>query len=60
MKAESEAAEALNNFFSNKVKNLNISKYSKADSAVENWTEKTRKATLKYKDHPSLLAIHPV
>ena len=60
MKAESEAAEALNNFFSNKVKNLNISRYSKPDSTVENWTEKTLKATLKYKDHPSLLAIHPV
>ena len=60
LKAESEAAEALNNFFSNKVKNLNISRYSKPDSTVENWTEKTLKTTLKYKDHPCLLAIHPV
>ena len=60
MKAETEAAEALYNFFSNTVKNLNISRYSKPDSITENWTEKTLKATLKYNDHPSLLAIHPV
>ena len=60
MKADTEAAEALYNFFSNTVKNLNISSYSKPDSTAENWPEKTLKATLKDKDYPSLLAIHPV
>ena len=51
-KSESETAESLNNFFSNIVKNRNISRYSEFDPV----TESTLKVLLKYKDHPSILA----
>ena len=54
---KSETAETLNNFFSNLVKNLTISRYSQLDSVAENITEPTLRAILRYKDHPSILAI---
>ena len=54
LKTESETAESLNSFFSNIVKNLNISRYSEFDPVTENTT---LKAIFKYKDHPSTLAI---
>ena len=57
LKTEAETAEALNDFFSNIVQNSNISRYSELDSVAENITEPTRRAILKYKDHPSILAI---
>ena len=50
---ESETAENLNSFFSNIVKNLNISRYSEFDPV----TDPILKAIFKYKDHPSILAI---
>ena len=46
-----------NDFFSNTVKNLNISRYSEHDSVTENLTEPTLRAILKYKNHASILAI---
>ena len=57
LKTESETAESLNSFFSNIVKNLNISRYSEFDPATENIADPTLKAIFKYKDHPSILAI---
>ena len=54
---ESETAETLNNFFSNIVKNLNISKFNLNNSVTENSKDPVFKATLKYKNHPSILAI---
>ena len=57
LKTESETAESLNSFFSNIVKNLNISRYSEFDSVTENIADPTLKAIFKYKDHPSILAI---
>ena len=54
---DSEIAETLNDFFSNTVKNFNISRYFENDSVAENITEATLRAILKYKDHPSILAI---
>ena len=54
---ESETTETLNIFFSNIVKNLNISRYSELDSVTENRVHPTLKAIFKYKDHPSILAI---
>ena len=53
LKTESETAETLNSFFTNIVKNLNISRYSEFDSVTENIFDPT---TFKYKDHPSILA----
>ena len=58
LKTESETAESLNSFFSNIVKNLNISRYSEFDHVTENIADPTLKAIFKYKDHPSILAIH--
>ena len=54
---ESETTETLNIFFSNIVKNLNISRYSELDSVTENRVQPTLKAIFKYKDHPSILAM---
>ena len=57
MKTESETGETLNDFFSNIIKNLNISRFSELDSVAENITESTLRAILRYKDHPSILTI---
>ena len=57
LKTESETAESLISFFSNIVKNLNISRYREFDPVTENITDPTLKAIFKYKDHPSILAI---
>ena len=52
-----EVAEELNNFFANAVKNLNISNYENCDSLAENINDPTLKATAKWTNHPSILAI---
>ena len=57
LKTKSETVETLNSFFSNIVKNLNISRHSEFDSVTESITDATFKAIFKYKDHPSILAI---
>ena len=57
LKTESETAESLNSFFSNVVKNLNISRYSEFDPVTENTADPTLTAIFKYKDHPSILGI---
>ena len=57
LKTESETAESLNSFFSNIVKNLNISRYSEFDPVTENIADPTLKAIFKFKYHPSILAI---
>ena len=57
MKTEKETAEVFYNFFGNIVKNLNISQYSGFDAIIENVKDPTLKAILKYKKHPSILAI---
>ena len=57
LKTDSETAESLNSFFSNIVKNLNISRYSEFDTVTENIADPTLKAIFKYKEHPSILAI---
>ena len=55
--SESETAETLNNFFSNIVKKLNISKINSNNSVTENIKDPVFKAILKYKSHPSILVI---
>ena len=57
LKTESQTAETLNNFFSNMVKNLDISRYSEIDSVTKHIADLTLKGIFKYKDHPSVLAI---
>ena len=54
LKTEPERAETLNCFFSNIVKNLNISRYNEFDSVTKNIADPTLKAILKYKDHRSM------
>ena len=51
---DKEIAKVLNDFFSNIIKTLNIPKKDHTDSIVEN---PTLKAILKYRKHPSILAI---
>ena len=60
LKSESETAETLNSFFSNIVKNLNISRYSEFDSVTENIADPTLKGIFKYKGYPSLLEIQTI
>ena len=55
--SESETTETLNNFFSNIVKKLDIPKYNSNSSVTENIKDPVFKAILKYKNHPSILAI---
>ena len=50
-----ETNEVLNNFFSNIVQNLDISRYSNDEPLISNTNDATLKATLKYRNHPSLL-----
>ena len=57
VKTELETAEVLNKFFSNIVNNLEISKYSKYESFIDNIEDQTLRVILKYKNHPSIIAI---
>ena len=56
-KTDPETAEVLNNFFSNIVQNLGISKNSNNKPLVSNTNDATLKAILKYRNHPSIIAI---
>ena len=55
--SESEKAEALNNFFPNIVKKLEIPKFDSNDSVTENINDPVFKAILKYKNHPSIFGM---
>ena len=50
-------AELLNIFFSNAVKNLKIPRFSNTNPLAERLNNPTLKAILKYKNHPSIVAI---
>ena len=52
-----EVAEELKNFFANAVKNLNILNYEHCDSLAESIDDPTLKAIVKWRNHPSILAI---
>jgi len=56
IKSDSET-EVLNNFFSNIVQNLNIVRYTSDEPFVENISDPTLKAILKYRKHPGVIAI---
>ena len=57
IKSDSKTAETLNNFFSNIVQNLNIARYTSEEPFIENIQDPTLKAILKYRNHPSIIAI---
>ena len=57
VKTELETAESLNNFFGNVFKSLMISKYSEYDPSIDRVENRTIRAILKYRNHPSILAI---
>ena len=50
-------AEILNSFFSNAVKNLKIPEFKDINPLAENIPHPVFKAILKYKNHPSIIAI---
>ena len=57
VKIDLETAEVLNNFLSNIVQNVDISRYSNGEPLVSNTNDATLKAILKYRNHPSIIAI---
>ena len=57
VKTDLETAEVFNNFFSNIVQNLDISRYSNDETLVINTNDATLKAILKYRNHTSIIAI---
>ena len=57
IKNDLKTAEVLNNFFSNIVQKLNIARYTSEESFVDNISDPTLKAILKYRNHPSIIAI---
>ena len=54
---DEQNAELLNLFFSNAVKSLKILRFSNTNPLAERLSDPTHKAILKYKNHPSILAI---
>ena len=54
---DKQNAELLNIFFSNAVRNLKISRFSNTNPLAERLSDPTLKAILKYKNHPSIVAI---
>ena len=57
MNTEKGRVGVFNMFFANIIKNLNISQYSDFDPIAEKVRDSTLKTILKYKEHPSILAI---
>ena len=56
-KTELETAETLNNLFGNVIKSLMIPKYNEYDPSTDRVKNHTIRAILKYRNHPSILAI---
>ena len=57
---DNNTAEVLNTFFPNIVSNLKIEGYSSCDPLVNNIRDPVFKYTVKYRNHPSILAIGEV
>ena len=57
IKTEKGIAEVLNAFFSNIVQNLDIQQYNVDDPICENINEPLVKAIVRYRNHPSIVAI---
>ena len=54
---DGENAEILNTFFSNAIKNLKIPEYQETDPFANNISHPMLQAILKYRNHPSIVAI---
>ena len=54
---DKEIAKVLSDFFSNIIKTLNIPQKNYTDLIIENARDSILKAILKYRKHPSILAI---
>ena len=57
LKTDLETAEVFNEFFSNIVQNLNILSFENDEPIVNNISDLTLKAILKYRKHPGVIAI---
>ena len=57
IKTEKRTAKVLNTFFSNIVQNLGIQQYNVDDPICENINDPLLKATVRYRNHPSIVAI---
>ena len=58
--SDNEIADVLNNFYSNIVSNLNLPEYTISNPYYNKIRYPVSKATLKYKDHPSIKAVERV
>ena len=57
MKKDLETAKVLSNFFCNILQNLDISRFLNDKPLASNTNDATLKAILKYRKHPSIIAI---
>ena len=57
---DDNTVEILSNFFSNIVSNLKIEGYSNCDPLANNIKDPVLKCIVKYRNHPSILAIAEV
>ena len=57
IKTEKGTAEVVNAFFSNIVQNLDIQQYTADDPICENINNPLLKAIVRYRNHPSIVAI---
>ena len=57
IKTNQTNANMLNNFFSNIVKNPEIPQYNQVDTICQNIKDPVIKAVIKYRNHPSIIAI---
>ena len=57
IRSDKETAKVLNEFFANVVTNLNIPQFNQIDRTSENIRDPVIKAIVKYRAHPSVIAI---
>ena len=57
IRSDNETAKVLNEFFANIVTNLNIPQFNQIDRTSENISDPVIKAIVKYRAHPSIIAI---
>ena len=57
IKTEERTAKVLNAFFLNIVQNLDIQQYNVDDSICENINDSLLKASVRYRNHPNIVAI---
>ena len=57
IRSDNETTKVLNEFFANIVTNLNIPQFNQIDRTFENISDPVIKAIVKYRAHPSIIAI---